>query len=102
MTNRDKNLINNFLDLMGINKETSQRENNIMTNLDKLMEYLPKEKKIEIINLQREISETLDLVKWEYMDYGAKVNEVIDNFDLEWTPETVKEINEKAREEKMI
>ena len=102
MTNRDKNLINNFLDLMGINKETSQRENNIMTNLDKLMEYLPKEKKIEIINLQREISETLDLVKWEYMDYGAKVNEVIDNFDLEWTPETVKEINEKAREERMI
>ena len=102
MTNRDKNLINNFLDLMGINKETSQRENNIMTNLDKLMEYLPKEKKIEIINLQREISETLDLVKWEYMDYGAKVNEVIDNFNLEWTPETVKEINEKAREEKMI
>ena len=102
MTIRDKNLINNFLDLMGINKETSQRENNIMTNLDKLMEYLPKEKKIEIIKLQREIFETLDLVKWEYMDYGAKVNEVIDNFNLEWTPETVKEINEKAREEKMI
>ena len=99
MTNRDKNIVNNFLRLTGLDKETSSKEDLIMRKLEEIAELLPKEKKIEIFRLEDDISNLVDLVKWTYMDYGAKLNEITEEHNLDWTPKVAEEITREASEE---
>ena len=95
MTNRDKNLIKFFLELSGLNKNTFKKEERILKELVYLTNYLPQDKKNQANKLQEDILCIFELLKWEYMDYGAKLNEVIENFNLDWIPETIEKISKE-------
>lgn len=96
MTIKEKNIIKNFLFLTGLDKEESRRKDNIVDKIEKVAEFLPEEAKKECTDLEGEIMALLDVVKWHYMDYGAKLHEAIEDYDLDWTPEIMKEIESRS------
>ena len=86
MTNRDLNLIQGFLKLSGLAKETAEKEENAINVLDSLINSLPDERKKEGRKLQSDLDDLFELIKWNYMGYGANINEVLESYDLDWTP----------------
>ena len=92
MTIKEKNIVKNFLFLTGLDTEEVKRTDNIIDKIEKIAEFLPKEHRKELTDLECEITNLVDIVKWHYMDYGAKLHEAIEDYDLNWTPETMKEI----------
>lgn len=99
MTNRDKNLVKCFLTLSGLAKETTDKEEKAIQILGDLIDSLPAEKRKEGIRLQSDLVDLFDLIKWNYMGYGANVNEVLEEYDLDWTPAVAEEINREVRKE---
>lgn len=99
MTNREKNLVRNFLSLTGLDKETTVKEDKAIIKLGELIDLLPKEHKKEGIRLQSDLLEIFDLIKWVYMDYGEKLSQVVEEYDLDWTPKVAEEITREANEE---
>nr|DAL57721.1 MAG TPA_asm: hypothetical protein [Caudoviricetes sp.] len=99
MTNRDKNLVKIFLTLSGLAKETIKREEEALTTLGNLINYLPAEKKKEAVRLQSDLDDLFELIKWDYMDYGANLNMILEEYDLDWTPAVMDKINEEVRKE---
>lgn len=99
MTNREKNLVRNFLSLTGLDKETTVKEDKAIIKLGELIDLLPKEYKKEGIRLQSDLLEIFDLIKWVYMDYGEKLSQVVEEYDLDWTPKVAEEITREANEE---
>ena len=92
MTIREKNLVKNFLFLTELDKEETERTGKVFSRIEKIAEKLSEKDKKECLDLEEEIMSLIDVVKWNYMDYGAKLQEAIEDYDLDWTPETLKEI----------
>lgn len=99
MTNRDKNLIQGFLKLSGLAKETTEREEKVFRVLSNLLESLPENKRKEGIILQSDLDDLIELIKWNYMGYGANLNEVLEDYNLDWTPAVADEISLEAKKE---
>lgn len=92
MTVKEKNIIRNFLFLTGLDTEETKRIDSIISKIEKVAEALPKEKRKECTDLEGEIMNLLDVVKWNYMDYGARLYEIMEEYELDWTPEKMKEL----------
>ena len=60
------------------------------------MTYCLKSPKKEGIRLQSDLLEIFDLIKWVYMDYGEKLSQVVEEYDLDWTPKVAEEITREA------
>ena len=46
--------------------------------------------------LENEIIDLFEMTKNMYFDFGLNANEVIEEYDLDWTPKVMEEITEKA------
>lgn len=99
MTNREKNLVRNFLSLTGLDKETTVKEDEAIRKLGELIDLLPKDYQKDGVRLQSDLLEIFDLIKWVYMDYGAKLSQVVEEYDLDLTPKVAEEITREARRE---
>ena len=98
MSTREKNLLMYFLAVSKSDNGCTKQYEKVLTELTKLAYKLgikdgtPENR--EFMALENEIIELFQMTKETYFNFGGNANEVIEEYDLDWTPE--KEIRKVA------
>lgn len=100
MTNREKNLLCFFLGVSKTDNGCTKQYEKVLENLTKLAYKLGVKdgtaENREFMALENEIIDLFEMTKNMYFDFGLNANEVIEEYDLDWTPKVMEEITEKA------
>lgn len=100
MSTREKNLLLYFLGVSKADNGCTKQYEKVLTELTKLSYKLgikdgtPENK--EFMALENEIISLFDMTKNIYFDFGANANEVLEEYDLDWTLEKTEEIRKAA------
>ncbi len=98
MSTREKNLLMYFLGVSKADNGCTKQYEKVLTELTKLAYKLgvkdgtPQNR--EFMALENEIVELFQMTKDTYFNFGENANDVIEEYDLDWTPE--KEIRKIA------
>lgn len=98
MSTREKNLLMYFLGVSKADNGCTKQWEKVLTELTKLAYKLgikdgtPENR--DFMALEEEIIKLFQMTKETYFDFGENANEVIEEYDLDWTPE--KEIRKIA------
>lgn len=98
MTLEQRNLLIGFLAISGLDRENVKEENRVLELVSEIIDLLPKENRKKGIILQSDLLDYIANIKWSYLGYGANLYEVIEEWNLDWTPSVAREITKKARE----
>ena len=105
MTNREKNLLLMFLEVNKIDNGCVNKMEEVTKKLSKLAYKLgiedgtPQNK--DFIELENDITDLFQVTKDIYFIFGTKANDIIENYDLDWTPKVMEDINKKVNELKV-
>lgn len=89
MTTEQKNLLLGFLEISGVNKEVRDFEMNVRNQVSKIIDLLPSENSKKGLQLESDLLNLIDLLKWSYFDYGVSAEETLDSWKLNWTPKEI-------------
>lgn len=100
MSTREKNLLMYFLGVSKADNGCTKQWEKVLTELTKLAYKLgikdgtPENR--DFMALEEEIIKLFQMTKETYFDFGENANEVIEEYDLDWTPEKTEEIKKVA------
>lgn len=97
MTLEQKNFILGFLAISGINKEVVNFEEKIRNDFSKIIDLLPKEERKKGLKFENDLIDFIEILKWNYFNYGVSANETLEEWQLTWTPDFI----EIPKDEKM-
>ena len=100
MSTREKNLLIYFLGLSRTDNGCTKKYDEVIRKVTQLAHKLgiksgTKQMKY-FMELEDEIVDLFDMTKNAYFDFGKNANEVIEEYDLDWTPEKTEEIRKVA------
>lgn len=101
MTIREKNLLCFFLGVSKADNGCTKQYEKVLGNLSKLADKLgikngtPENKDFK--ELESEIIDLFEMTKDVYFSFGVNANEVIEEYDLDWTPKVMEEIATKEK-----
>lgn len=95
MTLEQKNLIIGFIEISEINKDLRGFEMIVRGQVSEIIDLLPKENIKKGLKLEGNLLKLLELIKWNYFEYGASTEETLDSWRLNWTPEGLKKGSEE-------
>lgn len=104
MSTKEKNLLMYFLEVSKTDNGCTKKWEDVVRRLSRLADKLgvkigtPENR--EFIELESDIVDLFKMTRDTYFDFGATANEVIETYDLEWTPVKLEEI--KAEIDKKI
>ena len=96
MTIREKNLLCFFLGVSKADNGCTKQYEKVLGNLSKLADKLgikngtPENKDFKELEL-------FEMTKDVYFSFGVNANEVIEEYDLDWTPKVMEEIATKEK-----
>ena len=95
MSTKEKNLLMYFLEASKTDNGCTKKWEDVrrLSRLaDKLGVKLGTPENREFIELESDIVDLFKMTRDTYFDFGATANEVIETYDLDWTPEKLEEI----------
>lgn len=90
MTLEQKNLLMYFIEDSKLDKEVDTLHRSILHQISVLSKKLPTD---EVLNLETDFSKLVELLRHHYFEYGAKAQSILDDYDLEFQPEIIREKN---------
>lgn len=99
MTTREKNLLIFFLELTSTDDGCTKKWDEVTHKLSKLAYKLgikdgtPENR--DFMELEKDITDLFQMTKERYFNFGEKANEVIEEYDLDWTPLVAKKLEEE-------
>lgn len=81
-----KNLILYFIAETHLDIKNEKRHEKINETIKSFLKYIPDERKTEFQKIEDMIEELISSLKWNYIDYGAGLNEVLENYNLNLVP----------------
>lgn len=95
MTLEQKNLLMYFIEDSKLDKEVDTLQRSILHQISELSKKLPTN---EVLDLETDFLDLVALLKHHYFEYGAKAQQVLDDFDLEYQPEILKQTDNKIKQ----
>ena len=95
MTLEQKNLLMYFIEDNKLDKEVDTLQRSILHQISELSKKLPTN---DVLDLETDFLDFVELLKHHYFGYGAKAQEILDDFNLEYQPEILKKADSKVKQ----